>query len=63
MDELYEYLKEKLDEMYEKKQSTITIDMNHAFRLYHNVCYMKQIKGIIRFQEDMCDNGRSNERR
>ena len=65
MEELYEYIKGKLDEMYKSQESRITIDMNHAFRLYHNICYMKQIKSIIQFQEDIYDDnaGRSAERK
>ena len=60
MDELYEYLKEKLNEMYGGAGDGIVIDMKHAFRLYHTICYMMQIRGIIEFQDDMCDNGRKH---
>ena len=61
MEELYEYIKGKLDEMYKSQESTITIDMNHAFRLYHNICYMKQIKSIIQFQEDIYDDNKGRD--
>ena len=60
MDELYEYLKEKLAKMQEHGADSVAIDMHHAFRLYHTICYMKQIRGIIEFQDDMCDNGRKH---
>ena len=52
MDELYGYLKEKLEQMRKQKDSEIWIDMDHAFRLFHTVCYMKQIRGIIEFQDE-----------
>lgn len=58
MDELYQYMKKKLDEMRMEGEDVIDIDMDHAFRLFHTICYMKQIRGIIAFQEDMCDSGR-----
>lgn len=58
MDELYDYMREKLDKMYEHGADNVAIDMNHAFRLYHMVCYMKQIRGIIEFQDDSCENGK-----
>ena len=53
MDELYEYLKDKLAKMHEHGADSVAIDVNHAFRLFHTVCYMKQIRGIIEFQDDM----------
>ena len=58
MDELYEYLKGKLDFMRECAEDKVMIDMDHAFRLYHTVCYMKQIRGIIEFQDETNDDGR-----
>ena len=57
MDELYEYLKEKINDM-RGTNTWIAVDMEHAFRLFHMVCYMKQIRGIIEFQDDMCENGK-----
>lgn len=53
MDELYQYMKKKLDEMRMEGEDVIDIDMDHAFRLFHTICYMKQIRGIITFQEYM----------
>ena len=58
MDELYEYMRESLEDMRKSGDDVVTIDMNHAFRLYHTVCYMKQIRGIIEFQDDACENGK-----
>ena len=52
MDELYGYLKEKLEQMRKQGKSQVEIDMDHAFRLFHMVCYMKQIRGIIEFQDE-----------
>ena len=53
MDELYEYMKEKLESMRRHGEDRVEIDMDHAFRLFHMVCYMKQIRGIIEFQDDL----------
>lgn len=58
MDELYEFLKESLGNMRIAKDNMIVIDMDHALRLFHMVCYMKQIRGIIEFQDDSCENGK-----
>jgi uncharacterized protein (UPF0262 family) len=52
MDEPYEYMKERLEQMRERGEDKVKIDMEHAFRLFHTVCYMKQIRGIIDFQEE-----------
>ena len=52
MDELYEYMKEKLELMRSQGDFKMNIDMEHAFRLFHTVCYMKQIRGIIEFQDE-----------
>lgn len=63
MDELYEYMKEKLESMRRQGEDRVEIDMDHAFRLFHTVCYMKQIRGIIEFQDDMCADGRKQDGR
>ena len=61
MDELYEFLKESLGNMRIAKDNMIVIDMDHALRLFHMVCYMMQIRGIIKFQDDMCADGRKKD--
>lgn len=53
MEELYSYMKVKIAEMYECGGSTVAIDVYHAFRIYHLICRMKQIKGIINQDDDM----------
>ena len=53
MDELYEYMSQKLAEMYESAIGSIYIDSTHAFRIYHLICNMKQIRGIINQEDDM----------
>lgn len=58
MDELYEYLKGKLDEMREDGSHKVVIDSEHALRLFHTVCYMKQIRMIVAFQDDVCAGGK-----
>ena len=58
MDELYEYMKEKLESMRRQGDGRVEIDMDHAFRLFHTVCYMKQIRGIVEFQEDTKGGGK-----
>lgn len=46
MDELYEFMKKKLDEMYKEKSTHVTLDFDAFARLYQLVCYMKQIQTI-----------------
>lgn len=58
MDELYDYLQQNLSQMRRLNDDFIEIDMDHALRLFHMICYMKQIRGIIEFQDDMCENGK-----
>lgn len=58
MDELYEYMKERLDLMRKIGSSKVPIDMDHAFQLFHMICYMKQIRGIIEFQDEQNKNGK-----
>lgn len=58
MDELYDYLQQSLSQMRRLNDDFIEIDMDHALRLFHMICYMKQIRGIIEFQDDSCENGK-----
>ena len=58
MDELYEYLKWKLDVMRKDGSNKVVIDSEHALRLFHTVCYMKQIRMIVEFQDDVCAGGK-----
>ena len=51
MDEMYQYLKERLQDMYEHEANEVTIDSVHFFLLYQMLCHMKQIREIVR-QED-----------
>ena len=51
MDELYEYLKDRISGIYEGAE--IIIDTAHAFRLFQLVCYMKHIRGIINSEDEM----------
>ena len=53
MEELYNYMKVKIAEMYECGGSLVAIDMYHAFRLFHLICRMKQINGILNQDDDM----------
>ena len=50
MDELYEYMKEKIMGMDAKE---IRIDTAHAFRMFQLICFMKQIRGIINQEDEM----------
>lgn len=61
MDELYEYLKGRIEVMRACRSDRATIDMDHLFRLFHTVCYMKQIRGIIEFQDDISGEGKKTE--
>ena len=53
MNELYEYLKVKIAEMYSEGKTTVELEMAFAFRLYHLVCDMKHIRNIVNQEEDM----------
>ena len=53
MDELYEYLKDKIKEINGEGTFGLFIDTAHAFRLFHLVCFMKQIRGVINQEDDM----------
>ena len=50
MDELYEYMKEKIMGM---DAEAIRIDTAHAFRVFQLICFMKQIRGIINQEDEM----------
>lgn len=47
MDEMYDYMKQKLEEMRENNTMTISMDFAEFARLFQFVCYMKQIKFIV----------------
>lgn len=47
MDKLYDYMKAKLEEMQEKRSSTVEIDCVEFMQLMKMVCYMKQIRRIV----------------
>ena len=53
MDELYEYLKIKRDEMCDSRTTETTIDMEHLFRIFQTVCFLRQIRCIVNYEEDM----------
>jgi len=46
MEELYEYMNKKNEEMYKSKDMTVTINFPEFAKLYQMVCYMKQIREI-----------------
>lgn len=47
MDELYQYMKKKLEEMRGSLSTTIPVDYVEFAKMYQLVCYMKQIKSIV----------------
>jgi hypothetical protein len=51
VDELYEYMKEKIARV--RSGEEVSIDTAHAFRMFQLVCFMKQIRGIINQEDDM----------
>ena len=53
MKELYQYMVEQRDEIYQTGAKSVTLDTAHFFRLYQAVCYMIQIKNIVNFDEDL----------
>ena len=47
MDELYAFLKYKLEEMRKEKKDTVEIDYYKVAQMYQVVCFMKQIGEIV----------------
>ena len=50
MDEIYVYLKSKLDEMRKEKKDTVVMDFQKVAELYQIVCFMKQIRTIVNWK-------------
>ena len=46
MDKLYEYMKAKMREMHEKRESKVEIDCVEFMQVMKMLCYMKQIRRI-----------------
>ena len=46
MNEMYDYMKKKIEEMHNSDCGTITIGFAEFAKLYQMVCYMKQIQFI-----------------
>lgn len=53
MDELYQYMKAKLEEMRGSLSMTIPVDYVEFAKLYQLVCYMKQIKTIANGMDEV----------
>ena len=47
MDELYVYIRQKLDEMRKQKTDTVEIDFDKLAKMYQTLCFMKQIRNIV----------------
>ena len=47
MDELYIYMRAKLKELQESRESTVEIDCVEFMQLMKMLCYMKQIRRIV----------------
>ena len=47
MDEMYDYMKTKLEEMRKNKLLSVNMDFAEFARLFQLVCYLKQIKYIM----------------
>ena len=47
MDELYRYMKNKLEEMHENRSLTVEIDCIEFMQMLKMLCYMMQIRTII----------------
>ena len=47
MDELYTYMRAKLNEMHESRSSTVEIDCVEFMQLLKMLCYMRQIRRIM----------------
>ena len=47
MDKLYDYMKEKMEELHVNRSGTVEIDCVEFMQLMKMLCYMKQIRGIM----------------
>ena len=47
MDELYVYLRQKLDEARKNKTDHVEIDFDKLAKMYQILCFMKQIRNIV----------------
>ena len=47
MDELYIYMRAKLRELQESRESTVEIDCVEFMQMMKIICYMKQIRRIV----------------
>ena len=47
MDDLYDYMKSKLEEMRSNRELAVSVDYVEFARLYQLVCFMKQIKTLV----------------
>ena len=55
MNELYEYLNELREQAYKSASKTVTIDIEHYFRLFQLVCYMMQIRNIVNYDDNVSE--------
>ena len=51
MDEMYDYMKMKLDEMRKEKKTEITMDFAEFAKLFQMLCYVRQIRFIVEGME------------
>lgn len=47
MDEMYEYMKNKLENMRKEKKTEITVDFAEAAKIFQLICYVRQIRFIV----------------
>ena len=47
MDELYIYMRAKMDEMHENRTGTVVIDCVEFMQMMKVLCYMRQIRRIV----------------
>ena len=47
MDELYAYIKQKLEEMRKEKKDIVEVDYFKMVQIYQAVCFLKQIREIV----------------
>ena len=51
MDEMYDYMKQKLEEMRKEKKTEVTMDFAEFAKLFQFVCYVRQIRFIVNGME------------
>ena len=56
MDDLYDYMKSRLEEMRNNRELSVSVDYVEFARLYQIVCLMRQIRSITGWMDEVKRN-------